>query len=667
MLEIIKKNYKYKLIILLFFLVTCFVRRPNFDNAIWNASDTNYQCLMNVRAMQQTDRLTGKILPIITFTDGTDYGLEYSSGAFDKVSNKFFYYVSFPAFPFFMLKMFFDITSLPVGNAALFIFDNILYGVALWLTISMFQYLFVDKLSDKLIIFASGITFCCSTEIMHSLGLTYWGQNWYMLFFPLLVIALMEYLKQDDRKKKVALLVLSFIIMQTEWTGYLACATVLLVIALKKGKEARKICITLVLEMILSMLLFLLPNIYVVGMKPLVKTLRFRAEGRMRNIEYSLLDRGKALFQSFNSLILICLFLLVWHILRKKNVKDIMDGIKENKLPLIIFTIPILENFILSNHAITYSMDRMKIYYLLCLMLFILIEKMEKTNASRRLVIVITSFFTLFNLLAYRFIDNNYLWSDDRLKDSKILAEYIEKEYNDCAIGQLGTDSVWGYSKLLFGKGIEKCATTDSVELRAEELNKKYAISINGVNLANTQYWYTSAVISDSEKKEYKIIGVIPKQYEFSFDDFKFLKYYEKITIYKNGFDDKIAIFDSDKFANEDEIYDYLQNIYNEENINGQLYYIAEAKKIPKLIKLADITQNEWNCGVDYNGKRLIIEKTASNVKMLEKAQNFTIGETEIPITDIETDEHYMFITVDEATILDMNKLKYPNNIEVNF
>ena len=79
-------------------IVSCVIRYPDFDTTLWSASDTNYQCLMNAKAMLEADEETPAFLPLITFSEETDHGLEYSSGAFDRKTGKYFYYVSFPAF-----------------------------------------------------------------------------------------------------------------------------------------------------------------------------------------------------------------------------------------------------------------------------------------------------------------------------------------------------------------------------------------------------------------------------------------------------------------------------------------------------------------------------------------------------------------------------------------
>ena len=667
MLDILTKNYKFKLVILLFFIITCFIRHPNFDEAVWKSSDTNYQCLMNVSAMQQTNRLSGKILPIITYSDGTDYGLEYSSGVLDKVSHQYFYYVSFPAFPYVILKFYFDITALPISVEALFIFCNILYGLALWFTISMFQYLLSEKISDNIIVFVSGMTFCCSTEIMHSLGLTYWGHNWYMLFFPLLVIAFMEYIKSDTKKNKLMLLIFLFLIMQTDWTGYLVVGIILLLLIFQnKGKNIFRMCMAVVGEMFISVMIYLLPNIHVVGKTELINALMLRAEGRMRNIEYSIYDRWIVLLQSFGILLFICIFIFVWCVLERKEVKFIKEGIRENKISIALFTIPILENFILSNHAMTYSMDRMKIYYILCFIILLMMRVIKDNYAIKNLMILLIAFCMLINLGAYRFIDNSYLWNDDRLEDSRILAEYIMDNFDDSAMGQLGSDSVWGYSKLLFGKGIEKNSTTDSIDLRAKNLNKRYAISLNGVNLSNTQYWYTSAVIHDLEKDDYTIIGTIPNQYDALFDDFAFLKYFEKITVYKNGFADEMVTLNDEYIRKADDLEVYLENVYNDDSDGKTLYYIAHAQKIPSIIKLSNITQNEWERGIDYNNNRVIVDKSNSNMELFENAKSFIVNNDEILIKGVQIDQNYIFITLDQTSEVNLKEMEYPNNIEVN-
>ena len=137
-----KENILIYVILLVAGIVSCVIRYPDFDTTLWSASDTNYQCLMNAKAMLEADEETPAFLPLITFSEETDHGLEYSSGAFDRKTGKYFYYVSFPAFPFAALTLFLKLTGLAVTESSLYLFCSILFCLSLLVTVRLFLIIF---------------------------------------------------------------------------------------------------------------------------------------------------------------------------------------------------------------------------------------------------------------------------------------------------------------------------------------------------------------------------------------------------------------------------------------------------------------------------------------------------------------------------------------------
>ncbi|MDE7415474.1 MAG: hypothetical protein K2N44_04030, partial [Lachnospiraceae bacterium] len=239
-----KKIWLY-IVVFLVSVVSCMIRYPDFETTLWSASDTNYQCLMNAKAMLKADEETVSFLPLITFSEDTDYGLEYSSGAFDQKTGNYFYYISFPSFPFVVLTLFFKITGLSVNEVSLYIFCSILFCISALVVVRLFVTIFSDRLNECCIAFVAGTTYLFSYEIMHSMGLTYWGQNWYMIFFPLLFLEFIkiERLDRPAFKDYLIFTVLGFLLLQTEWSGYFALSAfwAISVIRLIKNKERKYI------------------------------------------------------------------------------------------------------------------------------------------------------------------------------------------------------------------------------------------------------------------------------------------------------------------------------------------------------------------------------------------------------------------------------------------
>ena len=146
-----KKDMFIYVVLLIAGIISCMVRYPDFETTLWSASDTNYQCLMNAKAMLEAEEGTLSFLPLITFPEETDYGLEYSSGAFDQKTGKYFYYVSFPAFLFATLTLFLKLTGLAVNETSLYLLCSILFCISLLATVNLFLTIFDTRVPDRIV------------------------------------------------------------------------------------------------------------------------------------------------------------------------------------------------------------------------------------------------------------------------------------------------------------------------------------------------------------------------------------------------------------------------------------------------------------------------------------------------------------------------------------
>ena len=157
---------------------------------------------------------------------------------------------------------------------------------------------------------------------------------------------------------------------------------------------------------------------------------------------------------------------------------------------MLLFVLPVMENHLFTNHALRYSMDRMKWYFVLNFILLYVIAGLANLQYARLIIGYATTVVMGLSLCSYLFVENDYRWNDERLRASKALQQYIEANYSDNVLGQLGNESVWGYSKMLFGHGIVKETSIDQLIARAADFHKRYAVALNELDLSYTQKWY---------------------------------------------------------------------------------------------------------------------------------------------------------------------------------
>lgn len=692
-----KENILIYVILLVAGIVSCVIRYPDFDTTLWSASDTNYQCLMNAKAMLEADEETPAFLPLITFSEETDHGLEYSSGAFDRKTGKYFYYVSFPAFPFAALTLFLKLTGLAVTESSLYLFCSILFCLSLLVTVRLFLIIFDSRVPDGIVrrmwengdvsalqrfglysgldrrfaAFITGITYLCSVEIMHSQGLTYWGQNWYMIFFPMLctVFLKIERVGNPTWRDYSAFLILGMLLLQTEWSGYFALFAFWVVglfrLVRRREKKYLYLVVGMTVETVVSALTFVLVNAWLVGLSEFISVITQRAEGRSRSADYALFAVEGELLYSFGGVLLLLGIYLIWYVMsRAGNRKSIVLG-KRYFFLMLLFVLPVMENHLFTNHALRYSMDRMKWYFVLNFILLYVIAGLANLQYARLIIGYATTVVMGLSLCSYLFVENDYRWNDERLRASKALQQYIEANYSDNVLGQLGNESVWGYSKMLFGHGIVKETSIDKLIERAAAFRKRYAIALNDLDLSYTQKWYSSAVIYDLLEEKYIMIGSLSNQYLDKMNDLAYLKDAAYVDIYTDGWQGIaqriLFLKNSDMEEKEELVWQFLQG----HDINDDfVYFTAEARSVPHLISVQNLSEGEWTAGVNPYRNRLIFWKSVGNENLLDGAETLVSGGVEAKVENVWSEGYCIYVDLTTDNILDFS---YPNAISVRY
>ena len=691
-----KENILIYVILLVAGIVSCVIRYPDFDTTLWSASDTNYQCLMNAKAMLEADEETPAFLPLITFSEETDHGLEYSSGAFDRKTGKYFYYVSFPAFPFAALTLFLKLTGLAVTESSLYLFCSILFCLSLLVTVRLFLIIFDSRVPDGIVrrmwengdvsalqrfglysgldrrfaAFITGITYLCSVEIMHSQGLTYWGQNWYMIFFPMLctVFLKIERAGNPTWRDYSAFLILGMLLLQTEWSGYFALFAFWVVslfrLVRRREKKYLYLVVGMTVETVVSALTFVLVNAWLVGLSEFISVITQRAEGRSRSADYALFAVEGELLYSFGGVLLLLGIYLIWYVMsRAGNRKSIVLG-KRYFFLMLLFVLPVMENHLFTNHALRYSMDRMKWYFVLNFILLYVIAGLANLQYARLIIGYATTVVMGLSLCSYLFVENDYRWNDERLRASKALQQYIEANYSDNVLGQLGNEGVWGYSKMLFGHGIVKETSIDQLIARAADFHKRYAVALNELDLSYTQKWYSSAVIYDRENENYIIAGSLDNQYLDRMNDLAYLQNAGWIDVYTEGYHGNAQriLFPSNSTMKEKET--LVSRFLQEQGIEELVYFIAETEKVPRLFTVQDVNEGEWSGGVNSYRNRLILVKTKGNTALLDQAVILSANGIDAEVAGIWSEGDFIYVDLETENILDFS---YPNAISVRY
>lgn len=220
--------------------------------------------------------------------------------------------------------------------------------------------------------------------------------------------------------------------------------------------------------------------------------------------------------KSYGMLIIFLSILLVVTLVIKQTRKLFFEIIKQNYIIWIVVLFTNLENFIMIEHASTYSFDRMKLIIGLIL-IFLTIFSVLKQWLNKKYIlnistIVILLIISVLNLKNYTLNDNNYVWKAEYLKNNKDLSKFINSKYteNNSILVNAGWRS-WGYAQMLFKRNIYCTAlypVEDCINLLADK-KKDYAIFFTNVTGEWDKTKYDECLVYDNitnNVKKYKLI-----------------------------------------------------------------------------------------------------------------------------------------------------------------
>lgn len=137
-------------------------------------------------------------------------------------------------------------------------------------------------------------------------------------------------------------------------------------------------------------------------------------------------------YNSYKTILsIIVLSLITSFIFIHNSLKYYFLSFKKYSILLFLLFVPILENFIMKEHAISYTFDRLKVSLFLITVLLIIIIRIYKKNKKLFFILFYFIFvIQFFNLLFYQ-NDNKYSYSINYNYNNITISEYIKNNFND--------------------------------------------------------------------------------------------------------------------------------------------------------------------------------------------------------------------------------------------
>lgn len=512
---------KYALIIaaaIIAAVLTAVIKYPKTESINYVNSDATWHTLLTMQAYDETPVSQHRFLPIVSLGGEINKGIPWGATIPDEYGN--YYYTSFsPAgyvLPYFFVKLF----GLPMNETSLYIFNTLLLAITAVLIGLIVRRLFNDKKYPFLLGLTAAVFYCFIPEVMNSQGIVYWHQSVMQVTLALQLLCFINIAKGKAGKPSViAFYILCLLNPYIEWTGYVAnisYAIGLFAVFRQNKKSALQKSAAVAGLTALSFMLFSLHYLSAVSVDEFSSALEKRFFARSSSAYTSLLDLLNGYVQSFGYVFVLIAALLVLVIIAYKGFGWIKKSAFYSNMPVFFVAFfPVLENVVMKQHAVSYTYDRMKLSFVLiliiCDLLYLIFDKISGINLSAlpaSAAAVLMAVVCVVNM--FSFLDSGRCWEVDYRENNKLLADYCTARYTESnSVYGLDTRTVRGYVNLLFERSMYERTTKDSVIQEAKNRNMRYAVTIYvGQFGAWNLYEFDRAEIYDLNTGKTKVVSV---------------------------------------------------------------------------------------------------------------------------------------------------------------
>jgi hypothetical protein len=463
------KIQSYIVILIVLVIGTIFFRYSyHNENKIYQNYDATYHALLTIKALNETSITQHHLLPIVSLGEERDKNIPWGATIPDKYGN--YYYTSFPIGGFVFPYLIFKIFNLDISVNSLFIVSSFILLITILLVFLLTKNIssYLNPLSNSNTpAFLVAILYMFSIETLYSHGYVYWGHSLMQPIFILFLHLMFKiFTKQENAYYTILIVLLSFFLGWTEWSGYLivfGAMVALLFSDLNKKKKYLYIG-TCALGGVLALSFFILDFMMTVDTATFFQALqsRFFARNITTDIPISLLFNKY--WESYNILLIILPLSIFVLIFGKNTIQE--EKKRTLLLLLIIVLFGLLENIIMKQHAIAYHFDRLKFLSLFLIAVpFLWFYKNKTFQTVIVLIIVVSSLYSVSLYSKLRITENTAL-TDNQLF---VQSDVFKQECDSCLLGI--RESVRGYTNLLFNRGVYEWITYASLKNIAYQKN----------------------------------------------------------------------------------------------------------------------------------------------------------------------------------------------------
>lgn len=492
---------------------TSVIKYPEGDVNFTN-SDATYHTLLTMQAYDETPVSVHKFLPIVTLGGETDKNIPWGATVPDSLGN--YYYTSFSPAGFALPYLFCKIFFLPINEMSLYIFNSVLFFASAFLVGVLVLKIFCDKKSPLFLSIIAVFLYILTPETLISMGIVYWHQSIMQIALLVQLIAFIDIYKFKKGKcSAILFLVMCFINPYIEWTGYVAnvgYALAFLAINRKDIKIGIKKAIGMAGITFLSFMAFTVHYCSTIDFKEYVYALGKRFLSRSITERYSYLQLLTGYLDSFFLVLCLVGILFIVTTLMYKGFSWIkLSTFWSNKIIFAVTLFFVAENVLMKEHSVLYTYDRMKLIFILllviCDFIYLILAKI-----NYKAMIPVCLAVAIVGTSNYFIHTNQRVWELDFEDDNKLFADYCMQKYtNENSVYGVNELYVRAYINLLFHKSMYEHRTYEDIIEIAQRQDKQYVVYISAeVDSDNRNQWNVHKIsyitVFDCDSKTEKVI-----------------------------------------------------------------------------------------------------------------------------------------------------------------
>ena len=482
------------------------IRFPKPETQSYICADATWHTLLTIEAYNNTPASIHKFLPIVSLGHEDDKGISWGGTVPDEFGN--YYYTSFSPLGYVAPWLFFNIFNLPNNEASLYVFNSLLYLSCFVMLTAFMLKLFSQRVPKTVVVIISAL-YLFQPEILHSQGIVYWHHSLFQLVF---LAQLLLFVNMEGKWKTVAFFLLCVVAPYLECTGYVSNVGFAIAFLFKGGITIGKENIVFKTDRVAKIIgvlfctltsgfFFVFHYLTTVPSAIFWNAISSRYNARKTALFSQL---GKGYLDSFG--MLIALVVIVFFIMLLKNCtrKSFVDSLRDNGFVLFILAFALIENIIMTQHAVLYTFDRMKVVFPLLFLLVVCVSAICHNVKRKRLAFgTFTTLIVLVSGIAFvrYYQESSFKWEVPYLKDNRTLVNALASEYTHENSIFTQNFATRGYTNLLFGRGVYEGMTYNSSSQLAQEQGKRYAVFFEPRWEAWNMYEYSNFTIIDLEKK----------------------------------------------------------------------------------------------------------------------------------------------------------------------